>query len=92
MRHWRGLLIALALFGSWGTFGLAQVPGVGATTIKGVLTIIKGDVYTMQDLSGRFVQFRVDKNTQRDRPVVPGERIEVQLSSDRLALSIKPVQ
>jgi hypothetical protein len=46
----------------------------------------------MQDLSGRFVQFRVDKNTQRERLVVPGERIEVQLSPDRRALTIKPTQ
>jgi hypothetical protein len=61
-------------------------------TIRGVLTIIKGDVYTMQDLSGRFVQFRVDKNTQRERMVVPGERIEVQLSPDHRAVSIKPSQ
>jgi len=92
MQGWRCLIMAGALFCSWGTFGLAQVPGAGTTTIKGVLTIIKGDVYTMQDLSGRFVQFRVDKNTQRERLVVPGERIEVQLSPYRLALSIKPAQ
>jgi hypothetical protein len=56
-------MVALALFCSGGTFGLAQGPGAGTTTIKGVLTIIKGDIYMMQDLSGRFVQFRVDKNT-----------------------------
>jgi hypothetical protein len=85
-------MMALALFCSGVTYGLAQGPGAGTTTLKGVLTIIKGDVYTMQDLSGRFVQFRVDKNTQRERLVVPGERIEVQLSPDHRALTIKPTQ
>lgn len=60
--------------------------------IKGVLTSIKGDEYLMQDLAGRFVQFRVDKNTQGERVVMPGERIEVQLSPDRRARSIKPLQ
>ena len=38
------------------------------------------------------VQFRVDKNTQRERVIVPGERIEAQLSSDHRAFSIKPAQ
>ena len=70
----------------------AQVPGVGTITIKGVLLIIKGDVYTMQDLSGRFVRFHVNKNTQRERLIVPGEHIEVQLSPDNRAVSIKPAQ
>jgi hypothetical protein len=85
-------MTALALFFSGVVSGLAQTPGVSTMTIRGVLTIIKGDVYTMQDLSGRFVQFRVDKNTQRERMVVPGERIEVQLSPDHRAVSIKPSQ
>ena len=92
MQGWRCFIMALALFCSWGALGLAQEPGPGTTTIQGVLTIIKGDVYTMQDRSGRFVQFRVDKNTQRERLVVPGERVEVQMSANSLALSIKPVR
>lgn len=92
MPRWRCLLIALMIVGAGSSFGLAQEAGPRVTTIKGVLTIIKGDVYTMQDLSGRFVQFRVDQSTQRERLVVPGERIEIQLSPDGRALSIKPVQ
>ncbi len=92
MQRWRCIVIALTLFCSGATVVLGQEPGAGATTVKGVLTSIKGDVYVMQDLSGRFVQFHVDKNTQRERLVVPGERIEVQLSPDRRAISIKPAR
>jgi hypothetical protein len=92
MRYRGCLLIVVTLLCSAILPGYAQVPGVGTTTIKGVLTNIKGDVYMMQDLFGRFVQFRVDKDTQRERLVVPGERIEVQLSSDHRAIAIKPTQ
>lgn len=92
MHRWSGVVIALALLCSGIAPGYAQEPGSGTTTIKGVLTSIKGDVDLMQDLAGRFVQFRVGKNTQRERVVIPGERIEVQLSPDRRALSIKPLQ
>lgn len=45
-------------------------------TIKGDLLSIKGDVYLIKDLSGRLVYLHVDKNTKRERIVVPGERIE----------------
>ncbi len=92
MQGWRCLMLALALFCSAGTFGLAQESGAGIMTIQGVLTIIKGDVYTMRDLFGRFVQFRVDKNTRRERLMVPGERVEVQMTPDHRAIAIKPIQ
>lgn len=89
---WKGILVALALLGMGIAPGFGQMPDARTTTIKGVLASIKGDVYLMQDLSGRFVQFRVDKHTQRERVVVPGERIEVQLASDHRALSLKPAR
>lgn len=92
MRTWKCIGILLTLLFTGTVSDLAAQPSPGSTTIKGVLTSIKGDVYMMQDLSGRFVQFRVDKNTQRERLVVPGERIEVQLSPDHRALTIKPTQ
>ncbi|MDO9116555.1 MAG: hypothetical protein Q7U39_01240 [Nitrospira sp.] len=79
------------LFGR-ATPGQAQEPAAVMTTIRGVLISIKGDVYLMQDLSGRFVTFHADANTQRQRLVVPGERIEVQVSTTQRAISIKPAQ
>jgi hypothetical protein len=84
--------MALTLLCSGAGLGHAQNPAAATITYKGVLVTIKGDVYTVQDLSGRFVQFRVDKNTQRERLIVPGERVEVQLTPDHRAIAIKPVQ
>lgn len=37
---------------------------------------IKGDVYVIKDIFGRLVYLHVDKNTKRERLLVPGERIE----------------
>lgn len=59
-------------------------------TLKGQLLTIKGEVYVLRDATGRFVRVRVDKNTKRERPLVPGEKIEAQMSPDGRALSIKP--
>lgn len=83
MHRWRGFILALTRFCS-GT----PVPGVctGARSrnddAQRGLTGIEGDVYLMQDSSGRWVEAYVDKSTQRERLVVPGESIEVQLSPD----------
>jgi len=61
---------------------IAVVPGVFAQadtapqTIKGDLLSIKGDVYIIKDLSGRLVYLSVEKNTRRERLLLPGEQIE----------------
>lgn len=61
---------------------IAVVPGVLAQadtspqTIKGDLLSIKGDVYLIKDIMGRLVYLHVDKNTKRERLLVPGEKIE----------------
>src|SRR5215831_6966338 len=70
---------------------------VGPTTIKeqrnkGFLVSIKGDVYTVQDFSGRFVQVCVDENMEVVRFVVSGERVEMQLPPDHRAIAMKPSQ
>jgi hypothetical protein len=36
---------------------------------------IKGDVYVIKDISGRFMYLHVDTNTKRERMLVPGERV-----------------
>ncbi len=61
-------------------------------TIKGELLTIQGDTYVVKDQFGRLAHIRVDKDTKRDRVVVQGEKIEVQVSPDGRALSIKPTQ
>jgi hypothetical protein len=42
-------------------------------TIKGDLLSIKGAVYVIKAIFGRLVYLYVDKNTKRDRMLVPGE-------------------
>ena len=67
-------------------------PTISPTTVKGDLLTIKGDTYLLRDLSGVLRRIKVDKNTEKERFVVPGEKIEVQVSPDGRAISIKPVQ
>ena len=57
MHRWSGIVIALALLCSGIAPGYAQEPVSGRTMITGVLTSIKGDVYLMQEISGRFGPF-----------------------------------
>ena len=51
---------------------MAQV-GMSVQTIKGDLLSIKGAVYVIKAIFGRLVYLYVDKNTKRDRMLVPGE-------------------
>ena len=59
-------------------------------TIKGDLLSIKGDLYLVKDISGRFVYLRVDKNTKRDRMLVPGERIEADVVIGERVVPLRP--
>lgn len=65
-------------------------------TVKAQLFKIEGHgqsaVYTLRDAMGRFHRLRVDAQTKRDRPLVPGEWVEVQMSPDGRALSIQPAK
>lgn len=89
----RLLLIIITVMLSLGTlapFCDAQ-PAIPPLTVRGDLLTIKGDTYVIRDISGLLRQLRVDKETKQERLIVPGEKIEVQVSSDGRALSIKPV-
>lgn len=59
-------------------------------TIKGDLLSIKGDVYLVKDISGRLVYLHVDKNTKRERMVVPGERIEADVIPGERVIALRP--
>ncbi len=63
-------------------------------TIKGDLLSIKGDVYVIKDVSGRLVYLHVDKNTKRERMVVPGERIEadVDVMTGERVVALRPAK
>lgn len=91
MSRTHGYLIVFLL-----SIGLV-VPGVFAQsemtlqTIKGDLLSIKGDRYVVKDFSGRLVYLQVDKNTKRERMLVPGERIEADVIIGERVVALRPV-
>ena len=77
------------------TFGVpapwAQ-PEIVSQTIKGDLLTIKGDIYVVKDIFGRLVFLRIDKNTKRERLLVPGEKIEAEVIPGVRVVALKPAQ
>jgi hypothetical protein len=69
---------------------MAQVE-MSSQTIKGDLLSMKGDVYVIKDISGRLVYLHVDKNTKRERILVPGERIEADVIGERV-IALRPAK
>jgi hypothetical protein len=53
---------------------------------------IKGDVYVIKDIFGRLVYLSVDKNTKRERMLVPGERIEADVIMGERVVTLRPVK
>ena len=70
---------------------MAQVE-MSSQTIKGDLLSIKGDVYVIKDIFGRLVYLHVDKNTKRERVVVPGERIEADVVMGERVIALRPAK
>jgi hypothetical protein len=70
---------------------MAQVE-MSSQTIKGDLLSIKGDVYLIKDISGRLVYLHVDKNTKRERMLVPGERIEADVIIGERVVALRPAK
>ena len=65
-------------------------PSFPSHTVRGDLLTIKGETYVIRGRSGVLMYLRTDKNTKKERLIVPGERIVVQVSPDGRALSIRP--
>ncbi|HKQ35692.1 MAG TPA: hypothetical protein VJT11_10350 [Nitrospiraceae bacterium] len=61
-------------------------------TIKGDLLSIKGDVWVIKDIFGRLVYLYVDKNTKRERLLVPGERIEADVIIGERVVALRPAK
>lgn len=70
---------------------MAQVD-TSSQTIKGDLLSIKGDVYLVKDISGRLVYLHVDKNTKRERLLVPGEKIEADVILGERVIALRPAK
>lgn len=61
-------------------------------TIKGDLLSINGDVWVIKDIFGRLVYLYVDKNTKRERLLVPGERIEADVIIGEKVVALRPAK
>lgn len=70
-----------------GAFAQSEMP---SQTIKGDLLSIKGDQYLVKDTSGRLVYLHVDKNTKRERLVVPGEKVEADVIIGERVVALRP--
>ena len=68
---------------------MAQVE-TSPQTIKGDLLSIKGDAYLVKDISGRLVYLHVDKNSKRERLLVPGEKIEADVIPGERIIALRP--
>lgn len=80
-------------------FGLSLVaPSIMAEvvtsplTIKGDLLSIKGDVWVIKDIFGRLVYLHVDKDTKRERLLVPGEKIEADVIIGERVVALRPAK
>ena len=67
----------------------AQPEMTPQVTIRGDLLSIKGDEYLMKDMFGRNVYLRVDKHTKRERMLVPGEKIEADVTPGQKVLALQ---
>jgi hypothetical protein len=65
---------------------------IAPQTIKGDLLTIKGDIYVVKDIFGRLVFLRVDKNTKRERLLIPGEKIEAEVIAGERVVVVRPAQ
>lgn len=59
------------------------------TTVKGDLLSINGDMYVVKDIFGRLVYRRIDKNTTRERMLVPEEKIEADVTPGERVLALR---
>ena len=59
-------------------------------TVRGDLLSIIGDRYVVKDISGRLVYLQIDKNTKRERLLVPGERIEADVIIGERVVALRP--
>jgi hypothetical protein len=61
-------------------------------TIKGELVLLAGEVGIVKDSSGKATHLNVSKATKVEGNPKPGDKVEVAVTGDGQALSIKPSQ
>jgi hypothetical protein len=71
-------------------FAVAQDAKSGPQTIKGELLLLAGEVGVVKDSEGKTTHLNVTKATKLEGNVKAGDKVEVSVSGDGQALSIKP--
>jgi hypothetical protein len=69
---------------------LAQDAKSTPQTIKGELVLLAGEVGVVKDSSGKATHLNVSPTTKIEGNPKPGDQVEVSVSGDGQALSIKP--
>lgn len=92
MARFIGCMIVLLLSLSILVPGAFAQVEMSPQTMKGDLLSIKGDVYVIKDISGRLVYFHVDKNTKRERLLVPGEKNEADVIPGVRVVALRPTK
>ena len=72
--------------------GLMAQSEIAAQTIRGDLLTIKGDTYVVKDIFGRLVFLHIDKNTKRERLLIPGEKIEADVIYGKQVVALRPAK
>ena len=67
-------------------------PAIVPQTITGDLLTIKGNIYVVKDIFGRLVFLHIDKNTKRERLLIPGEKIEAEVIPGKRVVALQPAQ
>ena len=86
-----GMLVLLFSLSLVVPSAMAQVE-MSIQTIKGDLLSLKGDVYVIKDIFGRLVYLYADKNTKRERMLVPGERVEADVIIGERVVALRPAK
>lgn len=58
-------------------------------SIQGEILKVQGEMYTVQDASGKEVQLHVDESTQKSGKLKEGDQIEAEVTEEGHALSLK---
>jgi hypothetical protein len=68
----------------------SPAPSSGSQTVTGQLVMLAGEVAVIKDSSGKTTHLSISKATKIERGLKDGDTVEVAVSSDGQALSIKP--
>jgi hypothetical protein len=71
---------------------VAQDAKPGPQTIKGELVLLAGEVGVVKDSAGKSTHLNVSKATKIEGNVKTGDQVEVSVSGDGQAVSIKPAR